>query len=137
MHHPVGKETPPTFSGSSLTRQRGSERPKRLPRKRRPSGSFQSRLIAERNRQAQKVRQRVHQPHPGCSCGESSEDSCPQATCDILGQRGRYSKVMANAINTQGFWVQLGRAHWMKRTPSSPLCHLWPTCTLAQGDAGA
>ena len=39
---PVGKETPPTFSGSFLTRHHGLERPHGLPRKRRLNGSLPS-----------------------------------------------------------------------------------------------
>lgn len=34
----------------------------------------------EKTRGTQKVRKRVHQPHLGCFPGESSEDSCPQAS---------------------------------------------------------
>lgn len=55
---------------------------------------------------------------------------------EFMGQRGRYSNVTADAGSTQGLWVQSGRTHWVKRTPSSPLCHLWPTSAFAQGDIG-
>lgn len=53
-------------------------------------------------------------------------------THETLGQRGRYSKVMANAINTQGLGLA-DRSHWMMKTPSLLFRYLWPTlypCTM-------
>ena len=138
---PVGKETPPTFSGSFLTRQHGLERPHGLPRKRRLNGSLQS-LMEKGPGALRRSGKGSTSPTQCASLRSHLRTATLRPAFDLEAHEVSWAREKdiprsRPVLSIPRVWAQLDRSHWMMKTPSLLFWYLWPTCTLAQWDAGA